>query len=69
MSTVPVYICVTQEPLMEEYSIAAQVWKLNAVDMCELAKNSVLMSSFEDCVSTTPTELMCYICNRPLKRK
>jgi AMP deaminase len=51
MNTVPVYnICVTQEPLMEEYSIAAQVWKLNAVDMCELAKNSVLMSSFEDCV-------------------
>ena len=40
---------------MEEYSIAAQVWKLNAVDMCELAKNSVLMSSFEDCVSTAPT--------------
>ena len=37
---------------MEEYSIAAQVWKMSAVDMCELAKNSVLMSSFEDCVST-----------------
>ena len=37
---------------MEEYSIAAQVWKLSAVDMCELAKNSVLMSSFEDMVNT-----------------
>lgn len=36
---------------MEEYSIAAQVWKLNPVDMCELAKNSVLMSGFEDGVS------------------
>ena len=36
---------------MEEYSIAAQVWKLSPCDMCELAKNSVLMSGFEDCVS------------------
>lgn len=31
---------------MEEYSIAAQVWKLSAVDMCELARNSVVMSGF-----------------------
>ena len=31
---------------MEEYSIAAQVWKLTSVDMCELAQNSVLMSGF-----------------------
>lgn len=31
---------------MEEYSIAAQVWKLSSCDMCELAKNSVMMSSF-----------------------
>ena len=38
------YMC--QEPLMEEYSIAAQVWKLSSVDMCELARNSVLMSGF-----------------------
>lgn len=29
---------------MEEYSIAAQVWKLSSCDMCELARNSVLMS-------------------------
>ncbi|GLH07892.1 AMP deaminase [Gryllus bimaculatus] len=35
-----------QEPLMEEYSIAAQVWKLSSCDMCELARNSVLMSGF-----------------------
>lgn len=32
-----------QEPLMEEYSIATQVWKLSSCDMCELARNSVLM--------------------------
>lgn len=31
---------------MEEYSIAAQVWKLSSCDMCELAHNSVLMSGF-----------------------
>lgn len=35
-----------QEPLMEEYSIAAQVWKLSSCDMSELARNSVLMSGF-----------------------
>lgn len=46
----PLQFHFTREPLMEEYSIAAQVWKMSAVDMCELAKNSVLMSSFEDCV-------------------
>lgn len=31
---------------MEEYSIAAQVWKLSSCDMCELARNSVIMSGF-----------------------
>ena len=37
---------------MEEYSIAAQVWKLASVDMCELARNSVLMSGFSHEVKT-----------------
>ena len=41
---------VTREPLMEEYSVAAQVWKLSNVDLCELARNSVLQSGFEFCV-------------------
>lgn len=41
-----VLFCFVQEPLMEEYSIAAQVWKLSSCDMCELARNSVLMSGF-----------------------
>lgn len=31
---------------MEEYSIAAQVYNLSSCDMCELARNSVLMSGF-----------------------
>ena len=38
---------------MEEYSIAAQVWKMSTCDMCELARNSVLMSGFEDKVCVT----------------
>lgn len=42
----PLQFHFTKEPLMEEYSIAAQVWKLSSCDMCELARNSVIMSSF-----------------------
>ena len=43
----PLQIAFTKEPLIEEYSVAAQIYKLHAVDMCELAKNSVLQSGFE----------------------
>jgi AMP deaminase len=43
----PLQIAFTKEPLIEEYSVAAQIYKLNAVDMCELAKNSVVQSGFE----------------------
>ena len=42
----PLQFHYTKEPLIEEYSIATQVWKMSAVDMCELARNSVLMSGF-----------------------
>lgn len=35
-----------QEALMEEYAIAAQVWKLSTCDLCEIARNSVLQSGF-----------------------
>ena len=38
----------TREPLMEEYSIASQVWKLSNVDRCELAVNSVRQSGFSE---------------------
>ena len=41
-----VVFVVLKEPLMEEYSIAAQVWKLSSADMCELARNSGIMSGF-----------------------
>jgi AMP deaminase len=43
----PLQFAFTKEPLIEEYSVAAQIYKLNAVDMCELAKNSVEQSGFE----------------------
>ena len=39
---------------MEEYSIATQVWKLSSCDMCELARNSVLMSGFSHKVPQPP---------------
>lgn len=44
---------------MEEYSIAAQVWKFSPCDMCELARNSVLMSSFEHKVHQVCNTLIC----------
>ncbi|XP_043226127.1 AMP deaminase 2-like [Amphibalanus amphitrite] len=42
----PLQFHFTKEPLMEEYSIAAQVWKLSSTDMSELCRNSVLQSGF-----------------------
>lgn len=36
----------TREPLMEEYSLAKQFFRLSSADMCELARNSVLQSGF-----------------------
>ena len=44
----PLQFSYTREPLIEEFSVAAQIYKLSNVDMCELARNSVLMSGFED---------------------
>ena len=38
---------------MEEYSIAAQVWKFSTCDMCEIAHNSVLQSGFPHQVNMT----------------
>lgn len=43
----PLQFSYTREPLIEEYSVAAQIFKLSNVDMCELARNSVLQSGFE----------------------
>ncbi|KAF8426256.1 hypothetical protein EV426DRAFT_593246 [Tirmania nivea] len=46
----PLQFAFTKEPLIEEYSVAAQIYKLSAVDMCELARNSVVQSGFEGSV-------------------
>lgn len=43
----PVMLHYTKDPLLEEYSVALQVWKLTATDVCEIARNSVLQSGFE----------------------
>lgn len=40
----PMQFHYTKEPLMEEYAIAAQLWKLTTCDLCEIARNSVLQS-------------------------
>lgn len=48
---------------MEEYSIATQVWKLSSCDMCELARNSVLMSGFSHKVNSFKA-LFMYLCSR-----
>jgi AMP deaminase len=42
----PLQFHYTKEPLIEEYSVAAQVWKLASVDICEIARSSVLHSDF-----------------------
>lgn len=46
----PLQFAFTREPLVEEYSVAAQVWKFSGTDLCELARNSVLQSGFEPCI-------------------
>lgn len=46
----PLQFHYTREPLMEEYSIAAQIWRLSGVDMCELAAASVRGSGWEKCI-------------------
>uniref|UniRef100_A0A671LTK9 AMP deaminase n=1 Tax=Sinocyclocheilus anshuiensis TaxID=1608454 RepID=A0A671LTK9_9TELE len=40
----PLQFHYTKEALMEEYAIAAQLWKLSTCDVCEIARNSVLQS-------------------------
>ena len=46
----PLQFAFTKEPLIEEYSVAAQIYRLSAVDMSELAKHSVEQSGFEHAV-------------------
>jgi AMP deaminase len=43
----PLQFHLSKEPLLEEYSVATQIYKLRPSDMCELARNSVLQSGWE----------------------
>ncbi|KAA0158124.1 hypothetical protein FNF31_05539 [Cafeteria roenbergensis] len=43
----PLLLHYTREALVEEYCVAGQVFKLTSVDMCEVARASVLQSGFE----------------------
>ncbi|KAF5833185.1 hypothetical protein DUNSADRAFT_10599 [Dunaliella salina] len=42
----PLQIHLTKEPLVEEYSVAAQVWKMSSADLCEIARYGVLHSGY-----------------------
>eukprot|EP01105_Mastigella_eilhardi_P026018 TRINITY_DN7303_c0_g1_i1.p1 TRINITY_DN7303_c0_g1~~TRINITY_DN7303_c0_g1_i1.p1 ORF type:complete len:1282 (-),score=281.16 TRINITY_DN7303_c0_g1_i1:43-3489(-) len=42
----PLHLHFTDEPILEEYSTASKLWKLNPCDMSEVAWNSVIMSGF-----------------------
>ncbi|POO00043.1 AMP deaminase [Trema orientale] len=48
----PLQIHLTKEALVEEYSVAAKVWKLSACDLCEIARNSVYQSGFPHAVKS-----------------
>jgi len=43
----PLLLHMSLEPLLEEYSIAQQVFDLNNVDLAEIARNSIRISSLE----------------------
>jgi AMP deaminase len=44
----PMQTHTTDNPLLEEYSIASKMWKLSSTDLSEIARNSVLISGFSD---------------------
>ncbi|KAH3679917.1 hypothetical protein WICMUC_000660 [Wickerhamomyces mucosus] len=46
----PLFSSMTREPLIEEYSVAGSIHKLSNVDLCELSRNSVLISGFNGCL-------------------
>lgn len=57
----PLQFAFTKEPLIEEYSVAAQIYKFTAVDMCELAKHSVDQSGFELSLKQRWLGKYCYL--------
>ena len=57
----PLQFAFTKEPLNEEYTVAAQIDKLSAVDMCELAKHSVDQCGFELSLKQRWLGQYCYL--------
>lgn len=57
----PLQFAFTKEPLIEEYSVAAQIYKLSAVEMCELAKHSVDQCGFELSLKQRWLGKYCYL--------
>jgi len=43
----PLQFHFTKEPLLEEYSVAAHIYKFSQASLAELARNSVIQSGFE----------------------
>lgn len=48
----PLMFHLCRDPLLEEYSISSQVWRLSNTDLCEIARNSVLMSGYDTTYKT-----------------
>ena len=44
----PLMFHMTRDPMMEEYSMASNLWRFTTTDQCEIARNSVLQSGFDD---------------------
>lgn len=55
----PLMLHFTKDALLEEYSVAAQVWKLSATDQCEIARNSVLQVSLCGYVRLYAVVVLC----------
>lgn len=51
---------------MEEYAIAAQLWKLSTCDVCEIARNSVLQSGLSHQVPLHPPFYYLFIASTRL---
>ncbi|KRX00828.1 hypothetical protein PPERSA_02007 [Pseudocohnilembus persalinus] len=44
----PLIMHLTKQPLLEEYAIAAQIWNYCQVDLCEIARYSIIQSSLPE---------------------
>ena len=42
----PLMLHYTKDALVEEYSVATQVWKLSSIDQCEIARNRLVLHCF-----------------------